>query len=53
MKELKDWIEARRIDALNKMAANVDNPAIKNYYEGVSDDCMATLIYMAVHDKTN
>ncbi len=49
--ELKEWIEKRRNELLVKMAANADNPAIKAYYEGASDECMSVLIHMAVYKE--
>jgi hypothetical protein len=52
-KELKDWLEEQRNAALGKMAANIDNPALKNYYEGISDGYMAALIHIAVNAKDN
>lgn len=46
--QLKEWIEERRNQMLNKMAANADNPTLKSYYEGAADECMTVLIKMAV-----
>ena len=50
MTQLKNWIEERRNNMLNKMGVNADNPVLKSYYEGAADECMTVLIKLAVDE---